>query len=204
MYVSPFFFLPFLSSTMVSYRAVLSPCWNWALARSALSLWQQTTMLWGGQELQRGRRVQRFVWAWGRCAAAAPPDIISCLRPKQTVKLGRSIERDWPEAQAYYPRRTPLWSPRVCQPATTPSTSHTCPATLPLHIRTASASLLMWPQLLKLEEGCWGWMETWRSVQMWWRGVVAAWLSRGTSWKPIRLIRSTAHHRLDVRSGSEY
>lgn len=197
--------LSFLSSTMLSYRAVPSSCWNWARARSALSLWRQITMLWGGRELLRGRRVQGLVWASGRCAEAALPGITCCPRPKQTAKAGRSTGQDWPETRTRcFLGLVPSWSRRVFPPATTPSTSRKCPATLPRRTPAASDSPWTWPRLLRLPAGRWGWTEIWPSVQTWWRGAVAAWSSRGTSSKPTRLIRSTAHHRLDVRSGSEY
>lgn len=191
-------------STMLRSRAVFPSCWNWAPVRPALSLWQGTTMLWGDLEPQRGQSVQWLVWAWGRCVEAAAPDITSFLRPQRTVRVGRSIVQDWLEGRAYFLSPTPLWSPKVSQLAMTPSTSHTCLATVPLYIQTASASLLMWPRLLKLEGECWGRKEIWRLVPMWSRDVEVAWSSRETSSKPIRLIRFTAHRRHDARSGSEY
>lgn len=193
-------------STMLRSRAAFRPCWNWAPVRSALSLWQGTTMPWGYLEPQEGQSVQMMVWvlAWARCVVAAPPGTKSFTRPQWTVKAGRSIVQDWLEGQTCFLGPTPSWSPRVSRPAMTPSTSHTRPATRHLYTRTASASLLMWPHLSKLEGECWGWMAIWRSVPMWWRGVGVAWLSRGTLWKPTRLIRYKAHHRHDARSGSEY
>lgn len=191
-------------STMLRSWAAFPPCWNWAPVRSALSLWQGTTMLWGDLEPQQGRSVQRLVWAWGRCVEAAPPDILLLLRPRRTTRAGRSIVQDWPEGRASFLSPVPAWRPKVSQQAMTPSTSHTCPATLPLCIPTASASLLMWRRLLKLEGECWGRMEIWQLVPMWSRDVEAAWSSRETLSKPIRLIRFRAHLRHDARSGSEY
>lgn len=191
-------------STMLRSWAAFPSCWNWAPVRSALSLWQGTTMLWDDLEPQQGQNVQRLIWAWGRYVEAAPPDIMLFLRPWRTMRAGKSIVQDWLEGRASFLSPIPAWRPKVSQPAMTPSTSHTRPATLPRCIQTVSASLLMWPRLLKLEGECWGQMEIWRLVPMWWRDVEAAWSSRETLSKPIRLIRFTAHLRHDARSGSEY
>lgn len=181
---------------MLRPQAAFPPCWNWAPVRSALSLWQGTTMLWGYLDPQRGRSVQ-----WG---VAAPPGTRYFPHPQRIVRTGRSIVQDWPEGRASFLSPTPSWSPKVSQPAMTPSTSHTCRAMPPLWIQTVSVCPLMWPRLLKLEGECWGWMEIWRSVPMWSRDVGVAWSSRGTLSKPTRLIRFKAHHRHDARSGSEY
>lgn len=199
-----FHFLSPCCSTMLRSRAAFSPCWNWAPLQSALSLWQGTTMLWDYLEPQWGRSVQWLVWALGQCAVAAPQGTTSFPRPQWTVRTGRSIAQDWPEARACFQSPTPSWSPKVSRPAMTPSTSHTCLAKLLFYIQTVLACLLMLGQRLKLEGECWGWMEIWRSVPMWSRDAGVAWSSRRTSSKPTRLIKFKAHLRHDARSGSEY
>lgn len=194
------------SSTMLRMQVAFPPCWNWAPVRSALSLWQGTTMLWGYLEPHKDQSLQWLVWiwAWGRCVIAAPPDTTSSTRPQWTVRAGRSIVQDSPECPACILSPTLSWSPKASRPATMPSTSHTCPAMLPLCTQTVWVYLLTWLRPLTLAEGCWGWMEIWQSAPMWWRDEGVAWLSRGTLSKPIKLIRYTAHHRHDARSGSEY
>lgn len=193
-------------STMLRSWTAFQPCWNWAPVWSALSLWQGSTMLWGCLEPQEGQSVQMMVWilALVQRVVAAPPGAKSSTHPQQTVKAGRSIVQDWSVARACFLGPTPSWSPQVSPPAMTLSTSHTCLALLHLYTRTASACLLMWPHRSKSEGECWGWKENWWSVPMWWRDVGVVWLSRGTLWKPTRLIRYKAHHRHDARSGSEY
>lgn len=189
---------------MLRSRLAFPPCWNWAPVRSALSLWQGTIMLWGYLEPQEGQIVQWVVWVWGLCVTAAPPGTMSSTRPQRTVRVGRSTVQDLSESPACILSPTLSWSRKVSQPATTPSTSRTCQSMLPLFTQAAWASLLMWPQLLTSEGGCWGWMEIWWSAPMWSRDVGEAWSSRGTLSKRTRLIRYTAHHRHDARSGSEY
>lgn len=129
---------------------------------------------------------------------------MSVPRPQQTMRVGRSIAQDWLKVLVYFRSPSHLWSPRVSQLVMTPSTSPTCLGTPPLYIQTVSASLSRWPRLLKLEGECWREMEIWQLVPVWSRDVGVAWSSRGTSSKPIRLIRFTAHPRHDARSGSEY
>lgn len=195
-----------LCSTMLRSQAVFPPCWNWAPVRSALSLWQGTTMLWGYLEPQQDQSFQWKVWVlpWRQCVVAAPPGTTSFTRPQWTVRAGKSIVQDWLEIPACTPSPTLSWSPKVCQPATIPCTSQMCLNMLPLSIQTDWASLWMWPWLLTLGGAWWEQMEIWQSAPMLSRDAEVAWLSRGTLSKPTRLIRYTVHHRHDERSGSEY
>lgn len=185
---------------MLRSRGASPPCWKWAPVRLALSLWQGTTML----EAQEGLTIQRVVWLWGQCVVAAPPGTTSSAHPQRTARAGRSIAQDWVEGQSCILNPTPSWSPKASQPAMTPSTSHTCLATLLLYTQTASVSPLMWFPLLRLESGCLGWTEIWQSVLMWSRDVGVDWLSRETLLKPTKPIRFRAHLRRDARSGSKY
>lgn len=189
---------------MLRSPAATPPCWNWGPVRSALSLWQGTTMPWGHQEAQEDRGVQGAAWAWERSVAAAPPGTTSSTHPQRSVRAGRSIAQDWLVDQACFTGPAPTWSLIACPPAMTPSTSHTHLAMLHLYVKTASAYLWTWARLSKVEGECWGWMETWQSVPMWSRDVEAAWSSRGTLSKPTRRTRYRAHHRHAARSGSEY
>lgn len=154
---------PFPScSTMLRSWADFPSCWKWAPVQWALSLWQGTTMLWANTEPQQRRSVQLLVWARGRCVEEAPQDITSFNHCQPTTRAGRSIVQDWLEGPVHFLTRTLSWSPRVSQPAMTPSISHTCLATPLLCIQTVLGCLSMWPRLLMLEGGCLVWMEIWQ------------------------------------------